>query len=230
MPRKAKRRKKAKPAQRAEKASKAAPGPVRDSHTVLVACRDCGLPLPECLLSAGYCPRCHNFAIAERDTPGGLPALQKREWYKAVEWERWIPTATCKPRIGLGIGPTHLLNLPVPRLRDILGPPEEENGYEASPYRSGSQGSRGPDMREEFTQATITDAMRRHFTEKEEEAVDLFLEGKSIAKIGRILGVTRKAIAFRLQSALAKIQGRGVEVSMTKEQLEAVENEVVATA
>ena len=222
---------------RARKAKTAPPpealqaGPIENGNTTLSTCQGCKALFPEQILSSrGYCPDCVCLMSVDEDHPGGLTAYQREEMYQPERWgDSWLCMATKKVAVGGSPGaPTHYLNMTPKRLRDILGPQDEddrESGYPAGTHRDVQ-----PTLREQFTGATITKHIQRHFTDKESEAVNMFLDrGIGPRKISRELGITHRAVIKRLQSALGKIHGKGSELGMSDKQLEAVEHAIVAT-
>lgn len=199
-----------------------APNRVKDGHQRLTICRDCGKQRSDNDITDRYCSRCRPFAIVKA-LPGGNGAFQERENYVRESYgpKKSIPNATRKPMVGTGIGPPHFLDQTPIRLRDVLGKP--------SPLTTLRQGSREAPMktfRQQFAEVTITERARCLFTEKEAEAVGLFVDGgMGMREIGRALPLPISAVAVlvRLRSALGKIQGVAATTIMDTDDIEALE-------
>lgn len=79
-------------------------------------------------------------------------------------------------------------------------------------------------MRKELMQTPMTESASRLLTAKEAEAVALYVDGDlTMLEVGQRLGVSKVAIWKRLKSALRKIRGEGVTVSMPADEIEDLE-------
>ena len=234
----ARKRKKRKPP---EKPTKLKAGPIADGYTTLAECdgatsakspmQGCKGIGPEHQLRRGRCIDCDPFFAVHEATAGGIESHRRREKYNAVKWgDQYIPTAGAKPQIGNGYGPKHYLNMTPKRLCDVLGPTAEEEEC-ASGSPSATQKSMGRTLKQEFAKTKLTWTAERLFTDKESEAVELFVsEGLGVVAVAKILGIHYKAVQKRLASALRKMKGGGAEITMPSEDIVDLEakNKVVA--